>query len=372
MTTFTNSYIITNRNIPSATSQANIYPLPNDELLFYTAAGAYNDEVTDYTAVGAASTNPPQEFLNALIADLQIAITNKTPQLTVLIHGLGNTFANSINELWAAGTGLQAIGYNGLVISFDWPSFTMFSSFEAYSWTPYSFPPTQTSGTIRGNINGSVGAFANLIQMLLQVQEQAPSIQVNLICHSEGNYMAMLGLNAALAAKTSLMLNQVLLVAADINSGALQLNGSLPYTGQGVPISTLADRVTIYYSINDDVLPVSQQLLGAYHNPSFPNRLGWEGPNSFEDGALPLNTFGVDCAAVIDDSVIQNISQVPPGTTAHSAYFYVPQVLQDWADTMTGTAAGSFVNRTANANAQDGQGYVMTYVPPAAQTVAAG
>ena len=365
MTPFSNSYIITNRNTPSATAAANIYPLPNNELWFYTAPSQYDPEVNDYTAVGPSSQTASPAFLTALVADLQVAIDNGFPQLTLLIHGLGNTFGTSINELSILGNGMQQFtSYYGLTISFDWPSFDSLDSAMYYSATPYSFPRSQTSGTIRGNINGSVGAFANLITMLFELQAKLPSLELNLISHSEGNYMAMLGLNAAFNAKTALILNQVLLVAADINSGALQVNGSQPYTGQGIPISTLANSVTIYYSNNDDVLPLSQQDLASYHNPSFLDRLGLGGPNNFDNSALPSNTFGVDCSAVISEPVIAKIPQVPPGTTSHSSYFYIPQVLGDWAETMMGNAESAVENRTANANAQDGQGFIMNLVAP--------
>ena len=73
------------------------------------------------------------------------------------------------------------------------------------------------------------------------------------------------------------VLNQVLLVAADINNGALQQVGAPPDTGQGLPVSNLSNRVTIYYSKHDDVLPYSQIFFRAYHNPSYPDRLGLGG-----------------------------------------------------------------------------------------------
>ncbi len=367
MTQFSNSYIITNRSNPAATSHTSITPLSGGQMWFYEAAGAYNSEVTDYAPVGGASTTPPATFLNDLVADAQLAASSGFPQLTVLIHGLGNTFASAINELSIVGSGIQQYAnYTGLIISFDWPSYTMIDSALYYSTTPYSFPPTQTSGTIRGNINGSIAAFQNLMTMLTGIQSKIAGLQLNIICHSEGNYMTMLGLNAMNGSKS--FLSQTLMVAADINNGALQATGGID-VGQGLPIASLASRVSVYYSTNDDVLPLSQSDLAAYHNPSFPDRLGLEGPASFAVNALPPNTYGIDCSAVISDSVIKQIPQVPPGTTSHSSYFYIPQVLQDWAQTLTGTAAGSVVNRTLNTNAADGQGYTMTFVQPVKLTL---
>jgi hypothetical protein len=155
------------------------------------------------------------------------------------------------------------------------------------------------------------------------------------------------------------VLNQVLLVAADINNGVLQQVGARPDTGQGLPVSNLSNRVTIYYSKHDDVLLYSQIFFRAYHNPSYPDRLGLGGPYSYNADALPANTWGIDCAAVISDTVIKNVPQLPPGTSSHSAYFYIPQVLTDWVATLTGTAAADVANRVLNPAAEDQQAFIM-------------
>ncbi len=164
---FANSYILTTRNLPAATSKSQIFPLPNGALWWYTAPRQYDPEVTAYTAVGLQpSANPPPAFLAMLESDLQIAIANGFPQLTVVIHGLANLFSTSIGELAATGGGLQQYAqYYGLVISFDWPSYNTIDSFwpPNYAPLPYRFPPSTTSGTIRSNINGSVTAFGTLI-----------------------------------------------------------------------------------------------------------------------------------------------------------------------------------------------------------------
>ncbi len=363
MALFNNSYVITARVSPSSTYYANIAPLPNNELWFYTAQGQYVPEATNYAPVSPASQGPPQAFLDLLAVDLNTAVANGCPQLTVIIHGLGTLFADAVTEMTALGNGLQQYAnYCGLVISFDWPSYGELDSSIYYASSPYSFPPTKTSGTVRDNINGTVGAFRNLITMLQQIQNSL-HVQINFVCHSEGNYMMMLGMAAETSSRQPI-LNQALLVAADINNGALQQSGSLADTGQGLPISNLLKRLTIYYSKNDDVLPYSQSLFKEYHNPSYPNRMGLGGPYSYSARALPANTWGVDCSEVISDVVIRNVPQVPPGTSSHSAYFYIPQVLTDWAATLTGADEGKVANRVSNPAAEDQQAFIMRYVQP--------
>ena len=174
----------------------------------------------------------------------------------------------------------------------------------------------------------------------------------------------MLMLALSLAHGSTPLFNQTLLVVADINNGALQSSGPPPHTGQGLPISKLSNRVTIYYSAHDDVLPKSQDLLFLFHNPSYHHRLGLEGPYSFAAGALPANTCGVDCSSVITESVITKLPQVPHGTTSHSSYFYIPQVLSDWAETLSSVPENAIMNRVVNPAAPAGQSYVMQLVSP--------
>jgi esterase/lipase superfamily enzyme len=360
---FVNSYILTTRSQPAATTKAQTFPLPNGALWWYTAPHQYDAEVMAYTPVGLQpSATPPQSFLAMLESDLHIAIANGFPQLTVVIHGLANRFGDSIAELAGLGGGLrQYAQYYGLVISFDWPSYDKIESFLPlnYAPLPYRFPPSTTSGTIRGNINGSVQAFGTLIAMLRSLQLKL-GITLNIVCHSEGNYMMMLGMQAQPGAQLPI-LSQVLLAAANINNDALlPSSSSPPYTGQGAPIAALSNQVTVYYSSHDDVLPWSKDFLKIFHNPSYHDRLGLEGPSSYAN--LVPRTCGVDCSAVISNAVIKQIPQVPPGTSAHSAYFYIPQVLQDWAQTLQGTAPANVINRAPIAGTNNA--FTMRFSPP--------
>ena len=57
---FANSYILTTRNQPAATSKSQIFPLPNGALWWYTAPRPYDPEVTAYTAVGLQPSAEPR------------------------------------------------------------------------------------------------------------------------------------------------------------------------------------------------------------------------------------------------------------------------------------------------------------------------
>ncbi|MEK6280358.1 MAG: alpha/beta hydrolase [Acidobacteriota bacterium] len=280
--------------------------------------------------------------------------------MTVYIHGLANYFQDTCNELGTYGTNLQEQGYNGLLIGFDWPSYDEVDSYLYYGSLPYSFPPTKLSGTIRDNINGSVKSFINLLSMLTNICNKN-NAQLNFICHSEGNYMLMLAMHQLDFAPAP-FINQILLVAADINTGALQVDSySPPWSGQLCSLDPFVMGTTVYWSSSDDALPAAEGWT-AYHNPSFPNRLGLHGPASFNVNAakvdeLMSDTYGLDCSLVVNRAVM-NKNQVPPTISVHSSYFYIPQVLQDMAQTLKGVPPEKVVNR-ASAGEPDGRAYIM-------------
>ena len=193
MAAFKNSYVMTNRTHPW-NIVFDINPLPGGAMWFYMAPSPYDPEPVDYQAVAQSpSMTPPAPFLAALTADLHAQ--GSSPQLTVLIHGISTLLSDTIGGLSQVGNGLQHYGsYGGLVVAFDWPSYDEIESGLDYASGLYSFPPTATSGSIRGNVNGSTAAFGNLLAMIASLQASLPGLQVNFICHSEGNYMLMLGM----------------------------------------------------------------------------------------------------------------------------------------------------------------------------------
>lgn len=359
MVTFQNSYVITNRLHPW-NRVFDIEPLPGGTMWFFTAPSPYDPEPSDYQAVAQTpSTTAPASFLSALTADLQAQ--GSSPQLTILIHGISTLLSDAIGGLSQMGNGLQQYaGYGGLVIVFDWPCFDEIESGLDYSNLPYSFPPGATSGNIRGNVNGSAAAFGNLLAMIADLQGSLPGLRVNLVCHSEGSYMLMLGMYYLAQSGGAANLSEVLLLAADINNGALQLAPVDALTGQGLAIAQNASRVTVYYTTNDTVLAGSEVVYEVFHNSEYSGRLGLEGPASYISGTLAANVLGLDCSAVINRQALHGI--LPPNILLHSAYFYVPQVLNDIAATLDETDAGQVPNRVAT-GAEDGQQYAMQLQP---------
>jgi hypothetical protein len=356
-----NSFMISNRYptmLPNST-----YPLPNGQLNWFLSSVQANDPNADnYQQQGSSSATVPGSFLQAISATLS---SQAKPQLTLFIHGLGNLFPDAIWGTASLGANLAEFAkYGGLVIGFDWPSYDEASSglWYASNGDPYSFPPSEKSGTIRDNIHGSTPAFTNLLTFLTGLRSSIPGLTVSVVCHSEGNYMTLLGL----LGNATLYFDHVLLLAADINSAALQMpNGNDSLVGQGYGIAKSAADVTVYFTGNDDVLPLSIYMYQYhYHNPEFGSRLGSAGP-LYNAGQQPPNVDSVDCSGVINlqnFQYLQSQGTIPTTTdgsslSMHTSYLFIPQIVQDMAAVFTGTSPGSIVNRVTTANQQ---AYYMT------------
>jgi hypothetical protein len=216
---FANSYNITNRLSPFTPfwdSTTYVVPLPGSGLFFYESQGtSYDADDEDYYSATQDS------FLADLAKDLRLTIDSTGhANLAIYIHGLGNTYSDAIAAAANLGTSLQQTGYRGLVIGFSWPSYSEdVAAFSCYYAT--SRPPQQTSGTIRDNINGTVPSFLAMLALLQSVQVNGNPVKISIICHSEGNFMLMWGMQEY--SLRSPKLDNAIMLAADISAAMLQV-----------------------------------------------------------------------------------------------------------------------------------------------------
>jgi hypothetical protein len=365
--TISNSYMVTNRASPwTETPYNDIYPLPLWDTFYFWAPGANNPNSRQYEQDGPDTTGPmPSSYESRLEADIARAVQNGGRQVTVLIHGLSYVLSEACGRLGTYGQNLAVQGYKGLLVGFSWPSYGSVDSYLYYSSLLYSFPPAQAQqyGSIRDNIHGSTRSLLHLLNQLVPLCKKHGA-QLNLLCHSEGNYMLMLAMYAlsrnsdpALSelAAAGRFMDQVLMVAADINNGALEARqGSAPLRGQGSCIAQYSKTVTVYWSSADDRLSCSDQWK-EWHNPSFPLRLGLHGLHSDASGAIVPNAYGLDCSFVAKE----NNPYKPPPITVHESYFYIPQILPDMKQALSDVSTPDVVNRVSTGN----QSFRMTPAP---------
>ena len=356
-----NSYMITNRKVPGAVDYQEILPLTGREkqcLWWYMSECSVNDpEVSNFTS---QSTSPeqiaPAPFLNSLIDQLNEQLV---PQLTIYIHGLSIHWAKAVTDTADLGSGLKRQGYEGIVLGFSWPSYNWKASVKHYA-SGNQFPPTKSKGTVRDNIGGSYESFGSLLSFLNNLESSVKGLTINFLCHSEGNYMMMTGMHG----RTEDKLNQVLLIAADINNAALQIPPPNGLAGQGAGIRENCKEVTVYYSACDTMLAYSVYESGQphdhYHNPDFGGRLGTVGP-SYDYALQGNNIVGLDCSLVINNGNVDKLEKkgiVPAKTDLHSSYLYVPQILEDIVQTIANKPPESISNRKA-ARGLNTNSYVM-------------
>ncbi|MCZ6774701.1 MAG: alpha/beta hydrolase [Proteobacteria bacterium] len=371
--TATNSYMITNRQSAGSSGTTDVVPLSGsriDDLYWYMAGGAFNTTPGAYiTQSSNPSTTAPPSFQSAIVDQLNAQTTS--PRLVVYIHGLGNNWDDAIKSSqyfakYLATSPSFGGGYPGLLVGFSWPSYEPFTSELNYAT---SWPPELTSGSIRDNINGSIESFGSLISWMQDIRIAVPGLTISLMCHSEGNYMAMLGM----AALSSVSIDQVILLAADINNGALQIPPDATNTliGNGAKMAALSSRVTVYFSHSDNTLALSEGSYGGivseltsadWHNPSYQGRLGQCGP-SYNQGYQFDNVVGLDCSAVVNytnlnslDLPFNPVDSEP--VSLHSSYRFIPQILADISQTLQDLPASTVDNRTPTANTNP-QGYFM-------------
>lgn len=356
----TNSYMITSRAEP--TSLLGQDPLSGNELWWYESTSP-ND--TDYEHFNAnsrsATTAPPTSFT----ADIQAQLGAQTkPSLTIFIHGLDCFWKDAVLYTGQLGANLAQAGYEGLVIGFSWPS----NGPDDLVHYATGYPPQAKQGTVRGNILLSVGSFGSLMSWLRELASAVSGLGVNFVCHSEGNYMLMCGLQAQTVSPTGApLISQTLMIAADINDGAF-LTPATGLVGQAANVALLSSRVTVYYSSNDPILGFSEGAFGAgitipvlgtiggpFHNPSFGGRLGLGGP-SYNQGPQQPAMVSVDASPVVNETNVASLDfgelQDPPASTLtgvglHTSYLYIPQVLADFVATLSGQAASTIPHRSA-------------------------
>ena len=321
--TFNNSYFITNRNDPTTIwvdSKSVVVPGP---LSYYLSKTPYDQNTDYYSAIDWS------DFLSDLETDLAKTVdANGNANLAVYIHGLGNPFDTALTETAAFGSALASPGgFSGLLIGFDWPSYGSAVSPLAgyYASTQINWPVVNTSGTIRDNINGSVGGFVTVIQDLLAIKINNNPINLSIITHSEGNYMLLMGMLGLKQAGVIAGINNAIMLAADISAAVFQ-------SGQfGNAITDICNQVSVYYSGCDADVNYSDYDFFAYHNQVYPSRLGLIGPFGYPAAsAIPSSVIGIDCSQVtVDLGLITNV---------HSSYRSLPQTLADMSSILNATS----------------------------------
>jgi esterase/lipase superfamily enzyme len=225
--------------------------------------------------------------------------------VTFFVHGYNNGWKEAAicyeklcGDLYSGKDGL------GICISYDWPS----------RGSILGYLPDRAHA--RECANDLADVLSQLYEWLLTKQHAAQAnpddackAKVSLIAHSMGNYLLQKAMAAAWTRKNQPLLvsliNQLLMVAADVDNDVFDPDGS--DASDGAAVANLTYRITALYSGRDAVLGASA---GLKHFGT--RRLGRSGlatnPPAGKD-----NVWGVDCSGFFPGNVA--------GMDIHSAYF---------------------------------------------------
>lgn len=329
-----NSYVVTVRQ-PSKdgyTNKTRYFP-GCDYLL---ANGGFNKTPSAYSAVAQ-----PQ-FWKTLQQDL-LAIRSQygSANLIVLIHGFTITYDQCIAEAALYGQNIVNAGIPAIVVALSWPGDPPDFDIDGVE-LPLNYFAAHAQGRA---VATSVLEFLDMLNVMRHGFGKG-WLNTCAVCHSMGNYLLGQVTSAAMQRTTPFdrtpYFDRTLLVAADLANICLDKNG-----GTAFGINALAGQVTVYWSYLDDVLPLAVAALDDASQPN-PWRLGLNGPGSYP--MMSQQHVAVDCWRVVNE-----VSGEYYGVDSHSVYFYIPQVLTDFAQTLQGQAT-SDREPLPNTN---GQGFVM-------------
>jgi len=229
--------------------------------------------------------------------------TNK--DLLLLIHGFNNDF----DEVTAAYLGfdrrVRAVGFNGNVIGFTWPSYG--------EWFQYF-----------GDIEQVEYASFGFLNFLLAFRPLLGEKKFHVNTHSMGAYLLVRALAAysrinAIAEPLPgrFIVDEMTFFAADVSNEILE-------RGEDGNVAVAeASRLTSYFSYKDPILGISQVV-------NHDGRLGLAGAE--RPSRLPNNAFQIDCSTLIE---------------SHSAYRSTPDVMEDLVNVLRGTASNEIDERRA-------------------------
>jgi len=178
--------------------------------------------------------------------------------VTLFIHGYNNGWEDAARRYQKLCTDLYS-GDNGLgiCISFDWPSLG-----SVLGYLPDRARARESADDLANVLSLIYEWLLIKQQMAFDSPKATCKAKISVISHSMGNYVLQKALQTAWTRKNQPLLisliNQLLMVAADVDNDLFQPNGS--DASDGIAVANLTYRITALYSGLDAVLGVSAGL----------------------------------------------------------------------------------------------------------------
>ncbi len=181
------------------------------------------------------------EWFKSVEGNCGIGPDNKG-NVVVFIHGFNTEQYSMLERHRKIRAGLEAHGYDGAVVSFDWPSDGVALGY---------------SSDRRDARAAADRLFHHAIRKFSADQKPDCKVNVHILAHSMGNYLLREAFDYAdddhEVAQKSWLVSQVAMVAADVSSNSM-VNGN----PKSSSLFRHAARVTCYYSPLDEILNISE------------------------------------------------------------------------------------------------------------------
>ncbi len=231
-------------------------------------------------------------------------------EIVIYVHGFNNAQSEMLKRHRLIRAGLEAHGFKGIVVSFDWPS-----SDIALNYLEDRSDAKQTALRL---VDEGIASFAAL---------QRPDCHINLhvLAHSMGCYVVREAFDdaddrPAIAAR-NWSVSQVMLVSGDVSARSLGADSS-----KSSSLYRHCVRLTNYFNPLDDVLTLSN-----VKRVGVAPRVGRIG---LPDGA-PEKSVNVNCGNYYrkrrDEGAFDGV-----GNAAHTWYFHDPDFMRDALFTIHG------------------------------------
>lgn len=263
---------------------------------------------------------PAAEWVARVTQAASYAIDPRTNQplgdLLIFIHGYNNSTAAAVRRLRQLKQSLQAVGYQGAVASFDWPSDT-----AAITYLEDRADAKQSALLL----------VSEGITRLAQAQQADCQINVHLLAYSMGAFVVREAFDDAddrrRIAAINWTVSQLCLVAADISSASLSADNA-----KSASLYRHALRVTNYYNPYDPILRLSNV-----------KRVG-VAPRAGRVGlplAAPAKAVDVDCGPYF--RTLADVRNGYANEGAHSFYIDNRLFAQDLLYTLRGEIAARHI-----------------------------
>jgi esterase/lipase superfamily enzyme len=252
-----------------------------------------------------------RQWFDAVLAEAKSGVNpatrHDTGDVLIYIHGYNNDLSVVLQRHRLISKGLKALGFGGVVVSFDWPC--------GNSALNYLEDRTDAKLTAIRLVTDGIAPLSRFIQ-------QDCEINVHLLAHSMGCYVVREAFDDAddrpAVAATSWTISQVMFCAADVSSD------SMGVSAQSSSLYRHAVRLTNYSNPYDAVLSISNV-----------KRVGVS-PRAGRIG-LPANAppkaVNVNCGDYYD-AHREDFAGIP--NADHSWYFYDPTFMKDVHETLKG------------------------------------